>query len=72
MSKQELIKTIGKLVVDEQFRNEYFSNIDQTLNSIPGLSDDEKQFLREKNDDIHEAITEMNMNIEYEGEDKRS
>ena len=72
MSKQELVKTIGKLVVDKQFRDKYFNNFDQVLDSIPDLSDSEKQFLREKNDAIRQAITEMSMDIEYEGEDKRN
>lgn len=69
MSKQELIDTIGKLFVDEQFRSRYFNNLEQELNSIQGLSNQEKQFLREKNDSIREAITTMN--IKYNGEDKR-
>ncbi len=68
MSKLDLINTVGKLFVDEQFRSDYFNNLDQVLNSIQGLSDKEKQFLRDNNDSIHEAITAMN--IRYSGEDK--
>ena len=45
MSKQDLINTVGKLFVDEQFRSEYFNNLDQVLNSIQGLSDKEKEQL---------------------------
>ena len=70
MSKEELIKTIGKLFADEQFSDDYFINFDQVLNGISGLSDKEKQFLRDKNDSLHEAVTKMK--IEYSGEDKRS
>lgn len=69
MSKQTLINTIGRLFIDEDFRNEYYNNRDQTLDGISDLTKEEKQFLKDMQDSIRECTDTLN--IRYEGENKR-
>ena len=69
MSKQTLINTIGRIFVDEDFRNEYYKNRDQTLDGIRDLTNEEKQFLRDMQDSIRECANSLD--ISYEGERKR-
>ena len=69
MSKQTLINTIGRLFVDEDFRNEYYNNRDQTLDGIRDLTNEEKQFLRDMQDSVRECTDTLN--IRYESENKR-
>jgi hypothetical protein len=68
MSQQTLIDTIGKIFVDATFRGEYTNNTDQTVDSISGLTDKEKQFLKDKKDSILECVATLN--ISYSGENK--
>jgi hypothetical protein len=70
MSKKDLINTIGRIFVDEQFRTEYFNNTDQTVDSITELTDTEKQFLKSEKNKIRPYVEQLN--VRYEGENKRS
>ena len=69
MSKPTLINTIGRIFVDEDFRNEYYTNRDQTLDSIRDLTNEEKKFLIDMEKSIKECVNTLN--ISYEGERKR-
>ncbi len=65
MGNLESINIIGKLFVDEQYRNNYLnaSDIDQFLSDAQGLDDAEKQFLRDEKETIRTAAE--NLRIKY-------
>jgi hypothetical protein len=69
MSKQSLINLIGKLYVDEKFRDKYFSDSEAVLKKVTGLTAKEKKFLRDNEVDIHQSIDDLG--IEYKGVNKR-
>jgi hypothetical protein len=70
MAKRSLLNIIGKLYVDEKFRDKYFSDSNEALKRVVGLTTKEKNFLREHQNDIRRCIDKLN--IKYDGEDKRS
>jgi hypothetical protein len=70
MGRQELLATIGRLFVETQFRTEFFNNTDQAVDSITGLTDAEKQFLKSNKNVIRPSVEQLD--IRYEGENKRS
>jgi FixJ family two-component response regulator len=70
MSKQDLLNTIGKVFVDKEFRQEFSSNTDQTLDSIAGLTNKEKQILKDMKNDID--LWANKLDIHYTGENKGS
>ena len=65
MSKQELINIVGKMFVDEQFRTNFMNatNIDRLLHNTQGLTDTEKQFLKDEKETIQTAI--KNLDTKY-------
>jgi len=69
MTKQILIDTIGRVFVDNDFRNEFNNNTDSTISGISGLSDEEKNFLKSMAVKIGECT--VGLNVSYEGENKR-
>jgi hypothetical protein len=69
MAKRSLINLIGKLYVDEKFRDEYFSDSDAALKKVTGLTTKEKDFLKDNENDIRQCID--NLDIKYEGQNKR-
>jgi hypothetical protein len=65
MGNLESINIIGKLFIDDQYRNNYLNatDIDQFLSDAQGLDDAGKQFLRDKKETILTAAG--NLNIKY-------
>ncbi len=65
MSKQELINIVGKMFVDEQFRANFMNatNVDRLLSNTQGLTDTEKQFLKDEKETIQTAI--KNLDTKY-------
>jgi hypothetical protein len=70
MAKRSLINLIGKLYVDENFRDKYFSDSDAALKKVTGLTTKEKDFLKDNENDIRQCID--NLDIKYKGENKRN
>lgn len=70
MTKDILIDTIGKLFVDQDFRNEFNNNMETTIGNISGLNDEEKKFLKDMANKIRECTDALG--IRYEGQNKRS
>lgn len=68
MTKAILIDTIGKLFVDDDFRTRFNTNKDEALRSID-LTDEERQFLKDKANIIRECTDQIS--VSYDGEDKR-
>ena len=52
MTKRSLVNIVGKLFVDEKFREKYFSDSETALKRLTGLTAKEKNFLKEKETDI--------------------
>ena len=69
MTKQKLIDTIGKVFVDNNFRNEFNSNPENAIAGISDLSDMERQFLKDMAAKIGECTTGLD-DLSYEGENK--
>ena len=69
MSKQTLINIIGRIFVDEDFRNEYYNNRDQTLDGISDLTNEEKQTLRDFQDTIKDCANTLD--IKYESTERK-
>ena len=68
MTKQVLIDTIGKVFVDNGFRNEFNSDPEKAIAGISDLSDMERQFLKDMAAKIGECTT--GLDVSYEGENK--
>lgn len=69
MAKQDLIDTIGKVFVDNDFREQFNNNTENTIAGISGLSEEEKKFLGEISVKIGECTS--GLSVRYEGENKR-
>lgn len=69
MAKRSLINIIGKLFVDEKFRKIYFSDSDSAQKKLTGLTTKERNFLKNKENDIRQCVD--NLDIKYTGENKR-
>lgn len=69
MSKGLIIDTIGRLFVEDDFRNEFNNNSDRTLGKISGLTDKEKQFLKEKANVIRDCTDALA--VTYQGGKKK-
>jgi hypothetical protein len=70
MGKNELIDTIGKAMVDEEFREKFGRDPNGTIDSISGLGADEKDFLKNHANKIRDMATDLN--VKYHGESKRN
>jgi hypothetical protein len=64
-----MLNIIGKLFVDEKFRGKYFSDSDAELKKLTGLTTKEKNFLKDKENDIRRCVG--NLDIKYIGQGKR-
>ena len=69
MAKRSLVNIIGKLFVDDKFREKYFSDSDTARKKLTGLTTKEKNFLKDKENDIRRCVEKLD--IKYKGEDKR-
>jgi hypothetical protein len=69
MSKGLVVDTIGRLFIDEDFRNEFNNNRETTLEKISGLTDKEKQFLKEKSNIIRDCTDSLV--VTYQGGKKK-
>ena len=70
MGKKELIDTIGRAMVDEDFRKKFAENADSVVDSISGLGAEEKDFLKNNSNKIRDLATDLN--VKYHGESKRN
>jgi hypothetical protein len=68
MTKQVLIDTIGRVFVDNDFRNEFNGNPERAISGISDLSDKEREFLKEMSTKIGECTA--GLDLTYEGENK--
>lgn|GEM_PF-2887171 len=69
MAKRSLVNIIGKLFVDDEFREKYFSDSDAALKKLTGLTTKEKNFLKDNEMDIHRWAESLD--IKYMGVSKR-
>lgn len=68
MTKRSLVNIIGKLFVDDKFRAKYFSDSDAALKGLTGLTTKEKNFLKDKENDIRRCVD--NLDIKFKGDNK--
>jgi hypothetical protein len=68
MTKQVLIDTIGRIFLDNVFRNEFNSETEKVIAGIPDLSEMERKFLKDMAANIGQCTT--GLDVEYEGENK--
>jgi hypothetical protein len=69
MSNGLVIDTIGRLFIEEDFRDEFNNNRDRALAKISGLTDQEKQFLKEKSNIIRDCTDALV--VTYQGGKKK-
>ena len=70
MGKDELIETIGRAIVDENFRRDFAANPDSAVNSVKDLEPEEKDFLKDHSNEIRDLATALS--VKYFGESKRN
>ena len=64
------MNTIGKAIVDTNFRKKFNLDPDGTIDVIRGLSPGEKDFLKSKARKIRDLSRDLN--VRYSGESKRN
>jgi hypothetical protein len=68
MAKRNLINIIGKLFVDDKFREKYFEDRDAAREKLTGLTANEKKFLKDKEMDIRRWADTLD--VKYKGVNK--
>lgn len=70
MSKRVLMNTIGKAIVDTNFRKKFNFDPDGTIDGLRGLTNGEKEFLKSRARKIRDLSRDLN--VRYSGESKRN